>query len=221
MQILNRKSGETFEVNKQRARVRRCQKRVHSWANTLQNPVQKMGKTRQVMITLTYEKVDTWEPNQIKDFMKLCRFCMGADLLAYAWVAELQERGAVHYHVILIVKKGTFIPKPDEYGWWDLGSTKIETARSLFYIVTYTGKEYQKMGAFPKGMRMFAVWLSKSLVTKVELFLHKMSALPGWLADQIENQVEYCEERIKRHVGGGWIFRGEIYSSPYVCLTYF
>lgn len=222
MIIKNTATGESFPVDRRRSRVRRMQKRVHSWAQFIQPGLQKRSaRYREVMITLTYKDADAWRPNQIRDFMTLCRFCLGADLLAYAWVAEMQQREAVHYHVILVVNRGTFIPKPDEYGWWEYGSTKIETARSLYYIVTYTGKEYQKMAKFPKGLRMFSTWISKNLVQPAAFFFHHLTALPAWLAAEVQQlgcSSEEWSERARRKNGGGWLFMGECFKSPFICF---
>jgi hypothetical protein len=97
----------------------------------------------------------------------------GIITFAYAWVGELQERGAVHFH-ILIYAKGK-IPKPDKSRMWNNGSTKIELARTPFYLLVHTGKEYQKdFDKFPKGMRAFGVWI-KDKKDKEELKFSKMS----------------------------------------------
>jgi hypothetical protein len=46
--------------------------------------------------------------------------------------------------------------------------------------MTYVGKEYQKMN-YPKGIRIFAVYIRKGLLSKTSLWRFKISTLPRWL----------------------------------------
>lgn len=134
--------------------------------------------------------------------------------MAYAWVAETQERGAVHYHVIMVVNRGTHIPMPDKAGWWKWGSTKIQSANSPFYIAKYTGKEYQKEGPFPKGLRMFAVWVSDNLVDDQARWNFRLSSLPAWFREIVQSRPMGGRwNRPKK--GGGWLYEGVLYPSPY------
>jgi hypothetical protein len=214
MYALNLKTGEKIEIDKKRSRVRRCQKRVYAWSKLLDGYIRDKDRYRLVMLTLTYECVEDWKPGHIRAFMCLVKSQLKKNLLGYAWVAELQQRGAVHYHVLLLVRKGTSIPKPDKAGWWVLGMSKIETAKTAYYIAKYTGKEYQKIGNFPKGLRMFAVWVSASLAPGVARWFFRASAWPKWLKDQIIEAalVGYIARRV---VGGGWECNGEFYKSPW------
>ena len=116
------------------------------------------------MITLTYAPENNWEVNHIRTFMKSIRKVLGKRLLGYAWVAERQRRGAIHYHVLLAVPDdltiGDELPYPDEAGLWSYGFSRTEIARTPFYLITYLGKEYQKdFSMFPKGIRVFAVYI--------------------------------------------------------------
>jgi hypothetical protein len=71
----------------------------------------------------------------------------------FVWVAELQNRGAVHYHILVLLPKGLTMPKPDKQGWWPHGSTRIEWAKCAGgYIAKYASKGYT--GFFPKGCRI-------------------------------------------------------------------
>lgn len=72
------------------------------------------------------------------------------------WVAELQERGAVHYHLVLWLPRGVTIPKPDKRGWWAHGTTRIEWARRpVGYLVKYASKAHPQHH-FPKNCRIHA-----------------------------------------------------------------
>jgi hypothetical protein len=52
---------------------------------------------------------------------------LGDKLLAYAWVAELEKRGVIHYHIMIVVPPdlviGDDLPYPDEAVLWRYGST--------------------------------------------------------------------------------------------------
>lgn len=222
MMLYNRRSGASFEFDAKKARIRKLQIRVHAWATLLAEFI-KLGSFRLVMLTLTYKRVGQWRPNHIRDFSLRLRRKAGAGLLAYAWVAELQERGAVHYHYLVLCKRGTNLPKPDTSGLWPHGSTRIETARTPYYICKYTGKEYQKSGRFPKGLRMFGVWASKHLdLDASKRFIYSTSALPVWLGEKIRSHYEQTSQpvKVKRMAGGGWEdSNGQRYYSPWGALS--
>jgi hypothetical protein len=211
VQIASKKTGEVFEVSNAKTRVSRLRRRVFAWSRSIKPAMTQT--TRTVMVTLTYRKAWLWMPNHIRRFMLQMRKHLRGNLLAYAWVAELQERGAVHYHVILVVNRGTHIPMPDKAGWWKWGSSKIQSANSPFYIAKYTGKEYQKEGPFPKGLRMFAVWISEDLLDDSTRWNFRLSSLPSWFREILEDRP--IGGRWKRSPGGGWLYEGVLYPSPY------
>lgn len=225
---LRNKQGAIIEIDGVQSRISRLQKRVYAWAKTIDqsNGMQDM---EYIMITLTYRGVDDWKPKHIRDFMlKMRKRFTG--ILCYAWVAELQQRGAVHYHVMVGIRPGSSfytyksqktpenkgftvrgVGFPDDIGDWPHGMTKVEKARTRFYLVKYTGKEYQKVGKFPKGLRMFAVWISKGLLSDLELWLFRLSTFPRWVndavllnADIIKNLFKIC--RVNRGVLAGGYF---------------
>jgi hypothetical protein len=116
------------------------------------------GQTRMVMIMLTYRRVIDYKPGHINLYIKNLKRRLGSRLLTFAWVAELQKRKAVHYHLVVLVKAGTNIPAPDTSGMWKHGWSGRYTARSPHYLVKYTGKEYQKdLSLYPKSTRLYAV----------------------------------------------------------------
>jgi len=213
VQAVNTETGEMFVIDPQKARLSRMRRRVKAWSDALKRYIHGR-RYRMVMITLTYKPGQDWEAGHIRAFMKRVRRRLGAGLVGYAWVAEMQKRGAVHYHVLLVVKRGTSIPRPDKAGWWCYGSTRIETARTVYYILSYTGKEYQKVG-YPKGLRIFAVWIAKDVITAVERLYFRLSALPAWLANRVAAVVLERRQFPKRRRGGGWLLGGEVYRSPW------
>ena len=130
--------------------------RITAWADAVAL-YREAHSTRMVMVLLTYAKVEDYKPGHINYYLKLLKQSLREHLLAFAWVAELQERGAVHYHLVLLVDKGTKIPLPDKSGMWSHGLSGIHTARTPFYLLKYTGKERQKdLGRYPKSCRLYA-----------------------------------------------------------------
>lgn len=218
MLLYNRNSGVAFEMDASKFRVRKLQKRIHAWAEVIADYI-KSGEYRLVMITLTYAEKDAWRANHIKEFRMKLKKTAGDGLIAYAWCAELQERGAVHYHFLALAKRGTSLPKPDKSGLWKYGMSKIETAKTPYYICKYTGKEHQKRGPFPKGLRMFAVWVSKKIqIDAAKQAAYKLSSLPKWLGERLKMYFDITDKLIhaRRIGGGGWVDDlGSVYWSPW------
>lgn len=157
---------------------------VFAWAKACERYLESCGRLhRLVMVRLSYHYDDDWKPLAIAGYVKRCRAELGDKLLSYIWVAGLQERGVIHYHVLLLVKRGTEIAKPDEAGWWNYGSTRIETARSPYYICKYTGKEYQKNGRYPKGARVCGCYIRKGLLTEDEMRTYRLERAPKWVRE--------------------------------------
>ena len=211
--LRNNLTGEFITIDKSEARLSRMRRRVFSWADTLKGYLQNIQDYRKVMVTLTYAGVDDWKPNDIRDYMKALKRKLGRDLVASAWVGELQKRGAVHYHVILVCKKGTNIPKPDESGMWTHGLSRIETAKTVFYLCSYLKKEYQKEGDFPKGMN--SVWIAKWAVEEIAHWRMRLSSLPRWFAKKVTDRDDHRGEKWERNEGGGYRFAGILFRSPY------
>jgi hypothetical protein len=106
--------------------------------------------------------------------MMRLRARMGKRLLAYAWVAELQVRGVMHYHVCMVYRG--YAPMPDrsyhskdgrghwhsfKRMWWKGSSHTDLEVRSPYYMASYCKKAYQKDYLhFPLGAHAWAVWVS-------------------------------------------------------------
>lgn len=110
------------------------------------------------MLTLTYREVGAWNPKHISELLQRTRVWLRRRglQLRYVWVAELQQRGALHYHVLIWLPRGLTLPKPDKQGWWTHGSTRIEWARKpAGYLAKYASKLDSKVGlGFPCGARL-------------------------------------------------------------------
>jgi hypothetical protein len=124
------------------------------------------------------------------------------------WVAELQTRGAVHYHVALWLPRRAYLPQADRRGWWPHGST--QTARAVApvrYLQKYVSKFDSKGCEFPKGIRLFGV---------------RGMSPEGAMNARFWRAPEYVRARFlagsdPRKVSGGWVDRrdGEFLASPW------
>lgn len=162
------------------------------------------------MITLTYADGDDWQPEHIKEFLRLPRQYLkrrGFDM-PYVWVAELQKRGAIHYHVLLWLPKGEKLPKPDRQGWWPYGMSRIEKARSsVGYLVKYASKGAE--GAkLPDGARMYGC----GGLTREARNTRAYKMAPAWVRECFEE-----DDEPRRAIGGGWFsrVRGDWLPSPW------
>jgi hypothetical protein len=167
-----------------------------------------------VMVTLTYRGADDWEPRHISRYVQRCcewlerRRCS----YAYAWVVEMQKRGAPHYHVLFWLPDGVRLPKPDvcqgrqRAPFWPYGMTRIELARSPGYIVKYASKGEDE--PLPFGARLFGVGAASREWRRVA----RWAALPGWVRRLSEES-----DVVSRLARIGWLNRstGEIYESEW------
>lgn len=152
-----RRALKATEVDKHRARIARLRRSVGFAARGHAAGDRPGFRPDDVlMLTLTYREDVQWEPQHIKRCLDLCRKAVKAagGRMRYVWVAELQKRGAVHYHVGFWVPHGATLPFFDEVGWWPHGDTKIERARhAVSYFMKYISKGLDA-AAFPSGLRM-------------------------------------------------------------------
>lgn len=214
-------------IDTARARVERAKRRMRVWSSIIPKEIEVKKRKRLVletprlvMVTLTYADAAAWAPNDIREYMLALRGELKARLIGYAWVLEMQRRGAPHYHIMLYVRRGTRVPTPDKSGMWKKGVSRVETAHRVDYIMTYVGKEYQKT-MLPGGARMFAVWVNKAIPTELQMLCFRASSLPGWFRDIVDAYVKGGgAERAglwSRAPGGGWLLKptGEVHLSPW------
>lgn len=116
-------------------------------------------------VTLTYAFADGWRADHVSQAVERFRaWCRGHRIpCRYVWVAELQARGAMHYHLIAYLPKGYTMPKWDRQRdrtgrvWWPWGMSQRERSRSgAGYLVKYLSKlgEFHR---FPKGARLYGI----------------------------------------------------------------
>jgi len=148
----------TLEVDPLDTRLRGMAKTVKNSARCLRDSLKASGaQFRMAMVCLTYADASAWRPGHLAEFFHRVKAYLSRRGLRprYVWVAELQQRGAVHYHVLFFLPRGLTLPKPDKQGWWTHGSTEIQWARkAVGYLAKYASKLTQKAGAFPRGLRI-------------------------------------------------------------------
>lgn len=107
-------------------------------------------------VTLTYRGVYDWRPRHVSDCLKAVRkWCKRRGVpFRYVWVAELQRRGALHYHLAIWLPKRIQLPRFDKQGWWPHGMTQRVIAKSgVGYLMKYLSK-ITPAHRFPKGVRI-------------------------------------------------------------------
>ena len=187
-----------------------------------------------VMITLTYQRVDQPRPEDVRTFIDHIRKWMKrrGETFRYAWVGELQKRGALHYHIVIWMPHGMRLPKPDVFrqlqrgpmgpgdigpqphtAWWPHGWSRIEKARNAVgYIAKYASKLKSSINysgqTIPRGFRIFGI----GGLDSEDRSKRSWCNLPGWLRDRT-----VPDDRCKRIIGGGWVERstGDYWPSPF------
>lgn len=149
-------------------RVKRLKRSV--WASGHLHGLAEVGESVGVpwFVTLTYKGVADWRPVHVsaavKGFRNWCR--SNAVDCRYTWVAELQRRGAVHYHLLAWLPAGLQMPhwdkKTKKHGgmrasFWPHGMTETDRARSgVGYLMKYLSK-LGELTRFPKGLRLYGI----------------------------------------------------------------
>lgn len=162
-----------IQIDRHQARVTRLRKGLGIAAKQLHN---QGPQGQQIwMQTLTYKGDNrNWRPEHISRFLDALRKWhysrTGHKTTRYAWVAELQERGVIHYHVIVWLASGLTPPKPDtawrrrdkqgnsyvEPPMWPHGmSNRLRSTAPVAYLMKYASKiESKNIGRFPHGARI-------------------------------------------------------------------
>lgn len=185
-------------------RVRYCRRRVVAWAKALE---ELEGEKEYILFGLSYRPGEGYKPRDIYRVSSWLKRNLGDGLVGLAWIGEMQERGAVHYLGALAVRPGVRIPKLDEAGIWPWGATWVEKSRTkVGYLVKYASKLRQKGlaggPAYPRGIRIFNVWIAPGVRRLVRFFEFRLSTLPVWLA-RVAGALGSWP--VRRH-GGGWEF---------------
>lgn len=161
-------------------------------------------------IGFTYAPGKNYGPRDISNMVKCLRsWCERKAIeCRYLWVAEMQKRGVIHYHMIVFHPKKLSFPKPDKQGWWPHGSTSRSTG--IKHAVAYMAKYLSKGDAasFPKGARTYGSGGLQG-TSKLEMRWWK---LPSWAREK-----GAAEDGLKRSKGGVLNpTTGELFLSPWI-----
>lgn len=119
-------------------------------------------------VTLTYVGVADWLPEHVaKAVLRFRNWCRSKGVeCRYTWVAELQGRGAVHYHLLAWLPVGMRMPHWDKptpkrggqrASFWPHGMTQTEVAKSgVGYLMKYLSK-LGELTRFPKNLRLYGI----------------------------------------------------------------
>jgi hypothetical protein len=134
-------------------------------------------------VTLTYRGVHDWSPRHITGAVKAYReWCRRRGVpCKYCWVAELQKRGAVHYHLVAWLPARLSMPMWDKQGWWRHGYSNTEKVKvtAIGYLMKYVSK-ISPFHEFPKGCRKYSVGGLDYEQSKIPRWL----AFPQWVKEQ-------------------------------------
>jgi len=166
------------------------------------------------MYTLTYKGTGDWEPRHISNMVRWLR---GHGVELSVWVAELQRRGAVHYHLLALHPNGVKWVKPtSDAGGWTRGFTWVTpNVEKPFYLMKYLqkgGKDGRSV-SFPKGLRLYGV--SRKLISGLQFGLsttYRECQLPRWFWQDAGDD---CVVRIGVRACGGVSVGGLTAFSPY------
>lgn len=164
------------------------------------------------MITFTYAQVDGYQPRHLSetvDHMRKWLLRHSGRPMRYTWTGELQERGALHYHMLIWLPKGVTMRKPDKAGWWKHGQTRCEWVRksAAGYISKYITKP--DAARFPQGCRTHG---NGGLTLEMRHTIRRR-LLPSWVVSKFPDP----GDDVRRAPGGGWVNRdtGEQVPSPF------
>jgi len=155
-----------------RKRVKRLKKGVWLAGRFHETMSKKPGHRPDIpyFVTLTYVGVNDWSPEHLTRatdaFRRHCeRYGVPS---RYIWVAELQKRGAVHYHLVAWLPRGVPMPKWDQShiapsgrtvsAFWNHGMTNTQKVKNSAtgYLMKYLQKCHEFL-RFPDGLRLFGV----------------------------------------------------------------
>jgi len=202
-------------------RIKRLKKSV--WASGHLHAFADKGMRPPVcwFVTLTYRPGTEWTSKHMSSAIQGFRnWCQSRGVACrYTWVAELQKRGAVHYHLLAWLPIGLRMPMWDRRTatargvsrapFWPHGMTNRQVAKAgVGYLMKYLSK-LGELTIFPKGLRLYGIGGLTNQGRTVRTWFN----LPEW---------------VKREHGVGDVFKsgnafivratGEILAPAYSCI---
>jgi hypothetical protein len=206
-----------FSINTHEARMKRMAQSIRTAARLIEETIVGQKERYQcVMQTLTVAPGYRWKEKDISDYIDCIR--KWADRRGikarYAWVCEVQRRGAIHYHVMIWLPKRMQLPKADKQGWWKHGSTNTKRVYApISYAIKYTTKGSSEAKRYPKGCRI----AGSGGLTAPQRLERAWWACPLWVRKQSS-----VEDLPRRANGGGFCLRasGALLESPWRVVSY-
>lgn len=164
------------------------------------------------MVTLTYAGDNSdWRAEHLTRAMDAMRRWCGRKGFAmrYVWVAELQQRGVIHYHAVFWLPLGVSMPQWDRKGFWPHGMTNtLKAKHATGYLMAYLKKgDLESRGSLPKGARNYGVGGLDHSLRRARRWLR----LPAFVRGNSS-----IWDNWKRATGGGWISpEGECFASEF------
>lgn len=204
-------------------RIKRLKKSV--WASGHLHGIANAGFRAPVcwFVTLTYRGVNDWSKEHMSKAVQGYRnWCNSRGYpCRYTWVAELQGRGAVHYHLLAWLPRGVRMPRWDRRTvtptgrrmacWWPHGMTNTQPAKAgVGYLMKYLSK-LGELTRFPKGLRLYGIGGLNAEARAVRSWYN----LPEWA------KRSYGVGELKRHAAGLLVrLTGEILEPAFrMCLV--
>lgn len=174
------------------------------------------------LITLTYDTLGTrgkgthdWLPDQISKAMnRYRRWCVvhGYPCKSVR-VAELQEKGTVHFHICAWLPQGVSMPLWDKArgkrsAFWPHGLTKTEKLKTnVGYLMKYLSK-ITPFHVFPRGLRLTGT----SGLDDQSKSICRWYRLPAWI------RTEYgVGDVVRKRCGYAVLSTGELLQPMYLC----
>jgi hypothetical protein len=164
------------------------------------------------MVTLTYAGDNSaWKSEHLTRAMDAFRVWCKREGFAcrYVWVAELQKRGVIHYHIAAWLPVGVSMPHWDRRGWWDYGMTNtLKAKHATAYLMAYLKKgDLEERGSLPKGARNYGVGGLDHSLRRARRWLR----LPRFVQGNSSIWDDW-----RRVAGGGWCSPdGELFCSEF------
>lgn len=220
--------GAMLGVSAVENRLRRLKHHVRTASRLIKETMHREGrKWRAVFVTLTYAPGVEWSPNHVRSFLDNVRKWGSRQgvRLGYVWVAEMQKRGAVHYHAVIWLPSRLQMPRPDgKRGWWKHGTSNVQTVKrnAIGYLMKYVSKGVGNYPDLPSGARVCG---SGGLDRMARNEFHYWR-LPRYVRSGLEAETwgplrpgALWDGRMRafRAAGGGWCSRatGEVWRSEY------
>lgn len=200
-QVITHLAAYSIEIDRAAARIDRLRKAIATAGDCIQM-LAESAREKKIFVTLTYRGDNSaWRANHIRDYLHAVRKWYARQTgakLKYVWVAELQERGVIHYHIVYWLPLRLTMPKADKRGWWPHGMTNTKPAkRPVGYLMKYASKADQKtIGRFPHGARIYGV----GGLDNDGRCIKRWRLMPRYLQCNVA-----CTDRIKPMAGGGYV----------------